>query len=188
MSNLLLNKSTVVQQQLRKDLPNFRVGSLVAVHYKYTDGTKSRIQIFKGLVTNLHAVKFTSTPKTMNASFTVSKNSINGIKVERTFLISDPFIEKIEILESGFRRAIRSNLRNLVLKNKDYGKTGRFKNIDQEKVDKYVESLKVAEIETEKKPEKEVNITETDLELNNKEVQDVETINNKEVETQKEEA
>jgi large subunit ribosomal protein L19 len=170
MSHKLLTKSKVIQSQLRKDLPNFKVGAIVAVHYKYKDGGKIRIQVFKGLVTNLHAVKITSNPKTMNASFTVGKNSVNGTKVERTFLISDPNIDKVEILE--LRRGLRANLRNLFFKLKDYAKTMRYKqdlteeklanfasknleksNVQTTKVEQIVKSEEVKTVETTEKSE-----------------------------------
>lgn len=157
MSHKLLTKSKVIQSQLRKDLPNFKVGSIIAVHYKYKDGEKTRTQIFKGLVTNLHSVKITSNPKTMNASFTVGKNSVGGTKVERTFLISDPNIEKVEVLE--LRRGLRANLQNLFFNLKDYAKTMRFKtDLSEEKLNLF------AKKSTSKKTTKPTKVSQEVLE------------------------
>jgi len=125
MSNQLLLKSSILKSTLRTDLPEFFVGSIVAVHYKYRDGEKTRVQVFKGLVTKIHRAKSTISPKNTDASFTVIKNSINNIKIERTFPFNSPFIEKIDVLTK--QRSIRSNLNNLTQDRKDYAKTGRFK-------------------------------------------------------------
>jgi large subunit ribosomal protein L19 len=125
MSNILITQSTVVVSQLRTDLPKFVVGSIVAIHYKYIDNGKQRVQVFKGLVTNLKSVKDTRNPKAMEAALTVTKTSVNGIKVERTFLLNSPFIEKILVLE--LRRSRRSNLRKLANDRKDYDKNGKYK-------------------------------------------------------------
>ncbi len=154
MSNQLLRKSKVVTSQIRQDLPEFRVGSLVAVHYKYQDGEKWRTQVFKGLVTNIHATKSTKYSKSMDSSFTVIKNSVNGIKVERTFPVNSPFIDKVEVLE--LRRARRSNLNNLTHSRKDYSKTGRFKPFKSILVDK-VEDSKSTNISTKPKTDQEVS-------------------------------
>jgi len=96
MSNQLLAKSSVVTQQL-KEVPEFTVGSLVSVHYKIVEGDKERIQIFKGTVIDRHE------KKSINATFTVLKNSTAGVKVERTFPLHSPLIAKIEVHNPGLR-------------------------------------------------------------------------------------
>jgi len=105
MSNTLLRSSTVVTSQLRTDIPDFRVGSVVEVHYKIKEGTKERVQVFTGIVTNQHA------GKTIDATFTVLKNSTAGIKVERTFPLHSPFLDKVVVTK--LQRAKKANLRFL---------------------------------------------------------------------------
>ncbi|MGL4209575.1 MAG: 50S ribosomal protein L19 [Candidatus Adiutrix sp.] len=94
------------QEQLRLDLPSFRVGDTVAVSVKIKEGDKERIQIFKGVVIRRRK-------GTTDASFTVRKISY-GIGVERIFPASSPNIEKVEIISEGkVRRARLYYLRNL---------------------------------------------------------------------------
>jgi large subunit ribosomal protein L19 len=93
---------------IRTDIPAFRVGDTVKVHAKIIEGTKERIQIFEGIVT----VRSKSS-KNASATFTVRKVSYN-IGVERTFYISSPRIEKIEVVNRGkVRRSRLFYLRNL---------------------------------------------------------------------------
>lgn len=83
---------------LRDDIPNFRSGDTVKVHVKVTEGNRSRIQIFQGVVIARkgHGVKQT---------FTVRKVSF-GVGVERTFPLHSPTIEQIEVVQRGdVRRA-----------------------------------------------------------------------------------
>lgn len=90
MSHSLIRQSNVVTSQY-KVVPEFNVGSTVSVHYKIIEGSKERIQIFKGVVINKHE------RNSINATFTILKNSTAGVKVERTFPIHSPLIVKIEI-------------------------------------------------------------------------------------------
>jgi large subunit ribosomal protein L19 len=91
---------------LRSDLPVFRVGDTVAVHYKILEGDKLRVQVFKGVVLKRHRAGVRST-------FTVRKVSFN-VGVERTFVHHSPRIDKIEVLSRGIvRRARLFYLRNL---------------------------------------------------------------------------
>lgn len=84
---------------LRKDLPEFRVGDTVAVHYKIVEGDKQRVQTFKGVVIKRHRAGLQST-------FTVRKVSSN-IGVERMFLQHSPRIEKLEVVSRGVVRKAR---------------------------------------------------------------------------------
>ena len=54
MSHHLIQKSSVVRSQLRKDVPDFTVGSVVSVYYKIKEGNKERTQIFTGIVIDRH--------------------------------------------------------------------------------------------------------------------------------------
>ena len=87
--------------------PEFRPGDNIAVSYKIVEGSKERIQVFKGDVISLKGEGSTKT-------FIVRKMS-NGVGVERIFPIVSPAITKIEVLKRGkVRRAKLYYLRNLV--------------------------------------------------------------------------
>jgi len=94
MSNQLLQKSKIVTDQLQNDIPDFKAGTIVAVHYKIKEGGKERVQIFKGIVIGR------SGGVSIDATFTVLKDSTAGIKVERIFPLHSPMVEKIEILST----------------------------------------------------------------------------------------
>jgi large subunit ribosomal protein L19 len=91
---------------LRTELPDFRVGDTVRVHYKIVEGDKDRIQVFQGVVIKRHRAGARST-------FTVRKISFN-VGVERVFLTHSPRIEKIDVVSKGVvRRARLFYLRDL---------------------------------------------------------------------------
>jgi len=83
-------------EQIRNDLPAFRVGDTLKVHYKIIEGEKERIQVFQGIVIKRHRAGVRST-------FTVRKISF-GIGVERIFLVNSPRVEKIEVVSQGVVR------------------------------------------------------------------------------------
>ncbi len=85
--------------QLRTDLPAFRTGDTVRVHYKIVEGDKERIQVFQGTVIKQHRAGARST-------FTVRKVSFN-VGVERIFPLYSPRIDKIEIVGKGVVRRAR---------------------------------------------------------------------------------
>ncbi len=88
------------RESMRYDIPKFRSGDTVSVYLRIIEGTKERIQIFKGVVIGQKRGK-------MGASFTVRKMS-HGIGVEKTFPLHSPKIEKIEVDSLG--RVRRSKL------------------------------------------------------------------------------
>jgi large subunit ribosomal protein L19 len=91
---------------LRSDLPDFRVGDTVRVHYRIVEGDKERTQVFQGVVIKRHRAGARST-------FTVRKVSFN-VGVERIFLSHSPRIEKVEVISRGVvRRARLFYLRDL---------------------------------------------------------------------------
>ncbi len=91
---------------LREDVPNFRPGDTVKVHVKVTEGNRSRIQIFQGVVLGRRGHGVSET-------FTVRKVSF-GVGVERTFPVHAPTVDKIEVVSRGdVRRAKLYYLRDL---------------------------------------------------------------------------
>jgi large subunit ribosomal protein L19 len=94
------------QSQTRNDLPAFRVGDTLKVHYKIVEGEKERIQVFQGIVIKRHRAG-------VRSSFTVRKTSFS-IGVERIFLLHSPRIDKVEVVSRGVvRRARLFYLRSL---------------------------------------------------------------------------
>jgi len=90
-----LEKELVVQ----KELPKFKAGDTVTVHYKIIEGNKERVQQYQGVVIQRSGEGSTET-------FTVRKMSGN-VGVERIFPISSPFIEKIDLNKKGVVRRSR---------------------------------------------------------------------------------
>lgn len=84
------------------------VGDTVRVHQEITEGGKSRIQIFEGLVI---AIKNAGQGKT----FTVRRMGANGIGVERIYPVFMPGIKNIDVKTRGdVRRAKLYYLRDRV--------------------------------------------------------------------------
>lgn len=102
------------QEQLRSDIPDFRVGDTVKVYAKIVEGNRERIQVFEGLV-------IARSSSGVRENFTVRRISY-GVGVERTFPVHSPRIEKIVVVRRGIvRRAKLYYLRNLT------GKAARIK-------------------------------------------------------------
>lgn len=78
---------------IKKNVPKLRSGDSVKVHVKVVEGTRSRIQIFQGVVTRIQG-------SGIGESFTVRKISF-GTGVERTFPLHSPILEKIELVSRG---------------------------------------------------------------------------------------
>ncbi|MEI6895547.1 MAG: 50S ribosomal protein L19 [Colwellia sp.] len=81
------------QEQLKKDLPAFAPGDTVVVQVKVTEGDKSRLQAFEGVVI---AVK----NRGLHSAFTVRKIS-SGVGVERVFQTHSPIVDSIEVKRRG---------------------------------------------------------------------------------------
>ncbi|MEJ5091027.1 50S ribosomal protein L19 [Sphingobacterium faecium] len=102
------------QAVIKNEVPAFKAGDTISVHYKIREGNKERIQIYQGVVIQLNS-------EGVNSTFTVRKIS-NGIGVERIFPINSPNIEKIVVNSYGkVRRAKLFYLRGLT------GKAARIK-------------------------------------------------------------
>ena len=91
---------------LRKDIPQFRAGDELKIHVRVIEGSKSRLQVFQGIVIGRQGDGIRET-------FTIRKVSY-GVGVERTFPVHTPVIEKIELVKKGdVRRAKLYYLRDL---------------------------------------------------------------------------
>lgn len=107
----------VEQEQIRKDIPDFRPGDTVSVHTKVVEGSRERIQVFEGTV-------IARKGSGLKETFTVRKISY-GVGVERIFPVNSPRIDKIEVVKKGkVRRAKLYYMRKL------RGKAARIKERD----------------------------------------------------------
>jgi large subunit ribosomal protein L19 len=102
-----MNRLDFVEKPLlRDDLPDFGPGDTVEVHVKVIEGSKERIQVFKGAVIRRQGGGIRET-------FTVRKVSF-GVGVERTFPVHSGNIAKIDVVTRGdVRRAKLYYLRDL---------------------------------------------------------------------------
>jgi large subunit ribosomal protein L19 len=81
------------QRQLRTNLPPFKAGDTVRVHFQVIEGQRRRVQVFEGIVLKRQGAGVRET-------FTVRKQSF-GVGVERTFPVHSPKIERIEVTAIG---------------------------------------------------------------------------------------
>src|SRR5215831_20130009 len=91
-----LSMSNVIQDLERaqlRNVPRFKAGDTVRVHFQVIEGTRRRVQVFEGIVLKRQGAGARET-------FTVRKQSF-GIGVERTFPLHSPKIEKIEVVAIG---------------------------------------------------------------------------------------
>jgi large subunit ribosomal protein L19 len=103
-------------EQIKSDIPQFKPGDTLRVHFKIREGNKERIQVYEGVCIARHNEQISST-------ITVRKIS-SGVGVERVFPLHSPLIEKIEVKKRGrVRRAKLYYLRKL------RGKAARIKEI-----------------------------------------------------------
>lgn len=88
-------------KQLKKDLPEFRVGDTVRVDVKIVEGKRERIQAFEGIVVGRRG-------SSVSEMFTVRKES-SGVGVERDFPVNSPTIAKITVIRKGKVRRAKLN-------------------------------------------------------------------------------
>ena len=93
-----MNLIKYVEEKLveKKEIPAFKAGDTITVHYKIKEGDKERVQQYQGVVIQRRGAG-------ASATFTVRKLS-NGIGVERVFPLFSPFIDKIELNKEGVVR------------------------------------------------------------------------------------
>jgi large subunit ribosomal protein L19 len=89
MSNVI---DSIERAQLRQ-VPRFKAGDTVRVHFQVIEGSRRRVQVFEGIVIKRQG-------SGVRETFTVRKQSF-GVGVERTFPLHSPKIEKIEVAAIG---------------------------------------------------------------------------------------
>lgn len=107
MNNLI---EKINKEQIRTDIPEFRVGDTVKVGVKIKEGKKERVQYFEGIVFNI-------TGGSVSKTFTVRKK-VGAVGVERVFPVNSPLIDSVTVVKKGKVR--RSKLTFLRGMKKDY--------------------------------------------------------------------
>lgn len=111
---------TVINEHLKKDLPELRPGDRVRVHVRIVEGDRERIQVFQGVIMRKRGGG-------IKQSFTVRRIGAHGVGVERTFFVHSPRLEKIEVISHAHvRRAQLYYLR---------GRTGKAARLREKRMD-----------------------------------------------------
>ena len=104
--NIQQTINNIEKEFLKDNLPNLRIGDSVKIGVKIIEGNKERVQFYEG---TLIAKKNSS----INTTITVRK-TLQGIGIERVFLIHSPKVDSIKVLRSSkVRRSKLYYLRNL---------------------------------------------------------------------------
>ena len=107
----------IEEEQMKQEVPKFRVGDTVKVYVRIVENKKERIQVYEGVVIQRRG-------HSVGETFTVRKIS-SGVGVERTFPVNSPSIQKIEVVKHGkVRRARIHYMRGLS------GKAARIKEVE----------------------------------------------------------
>jgi large subunit ribosomal protein L19 len=92
-----MSRSAVIDklqsQQMKKNIPSFRVGDTVRVHIRIIEGDKERLQVFTGTV-------IARKGSGLSETFSVHRVAY-GEGMERVFMLHSPRIAKIEIAKEG---------------------------------------------------------------------------------------
>ncbi len=111
---------TVINENLKKSVPEIRPGDRVRVHVRIVEGDRERIQVFQGVVMRKRGGG-------IKQNFTVRRIGAHGVGVERTFFIHSPRLEKIEVISHAHvRRAQLYYLR---------GRTGKAARLREKRMD-----------------------------------------------------
>ena len=97
----MTNLVKAYESPVNPNIPELRSGDSVSVHVKIKEGTRERIQEFKGVVLYMH------NRSGNDSTFTVRRVAANGIGVERTFLLRSPRIDKVVVERHGKVRRAR---------------------------------------------------------------------------------
>jgi large subunit ribosomal protein L19 len=97
----------IEKEQMKTDIPAFKIGDTIKIHNKIVEGTRERIQIFEGYVIKRQngGIRETVTLRRLSG----------GVGVEKTWPIHSPLVDKIEVVRRGVvRRAKLFYLRERV--------------------------------------------------------------------------
>jgi large subunit ribosomal protein L19 len=158
MSNVIQD---LERAQLR-NVPRFKAGDTVRVHFQVIEGTRRRLQVFEGIVLKRQGAGARET-------FTVRKQSF-GVGVERTFPLHSPKIEKIEVASIGdVNRAKLYYLRGRVgkkarVRERRYGAGSELPEAVDAAVDDTAEAAEAPEPEDAEGPQSEAEVVEAEAE------------------------
>lgn len=111
---------SVINENLKKSVPEIRPGDRVRVHVRIVEGDRERIQVFQGVVMRKRG-------GSIKQNFTVRRIGAHGVGVERTFFLHSPRLEKIEVISHAHvRRAQLYYLR---------GRTGKAARLREKRMD-----------------------------------------------------
>jgi len=111
-----------IEKSYRKPgLPQVQTGDTVRVHQRIVEGTKSRIQVFEGVIIRRHRLN------ELSASITVRRIA-SGVGVEKTFLLHSPNVDQVQIMR---RAKVRRNFLSYLRDRR--GKSARLKEIGFDK-------------------------------------------------------
>jgi large subunit ribosomal protein L19 len=158
MSNVIQD---LERAQLR-NVPRFKAGDTVRVHFQVIEGTRRRVQVFEGIVLKRQGAGARET-------FTVRKQSF-GVGVERTFPLHSPKIEKIEVTAIGdVNRAKLYYLRGRVgkkarVRERRYGAGSELPQAVEAAVPEEAEDEAATEPEDSEGPQSEADVVEAEPE------------------------
>lgn len=97
----------IEREQMKAETPKMNVGDTVRVANTIIEGKKKRTQFYEGIVIKME--------RTSNRECVTVRKIVDGVGVEKTFLLHSPLVEKIDILKAGkVRRAKLHYLRERV--------------------------------------------------------------------------
>lgn len=95
---------------MQQHIAPFKVGDIISIHQKITEGDKTRIQIFEGIVLAIKG-------RGENRMFTVRK-MVGDIGIEKIFPFASPLIAKVEVKTVAKKKLRRAKLYNLRISKK----------------------------------------------------------------------
>ena len=136
-----------IEQTYKKPkVAQIQSGDTVKVHHKITEGSKSRVQVFEGVVIRTHRMG------SLSAVITVRRIASN-VGVEKTYLLHSPNVEKVEVLR---RAKVRRNFLSYLRERR--GKSARLQEMDFDK--KAANDVSVPEVKPKEETPKDAEVTE----------------------------
>ena len=136
-----------IEQTCKKPkVAQIQSGDTVKVHHKITEGSKSRVQVFEGVVIRTHRMG------SLSAVITVRRIASN-VGVEKTYLLHSPNVEKVEVLR---RAKVRRNFLSYLRERR--GKSARLQEMDFDK--KAANDVSVPEVKPKEETPKDAEVTE----------------------------
>ena len=138
MTNIL---KEITDAQKKLEVVDVRSGDTVKVYQQIKEGSKTRTQMFEGVVIR------TDRKDSLDSRITVRKIT-SGVGVEKSYLLHSPLVEKVEVVKRGkVRRNYLTFLRD---------RAGKSARLAAKKFDKSINDVKVAEEKPEEAESTEV--------------------------------